>query len=108
MSSAGRATVTGERADLIRALDKQRGLLLKTVRGLTDEQAAQRTTASDLCLGGIVKHVAEVEQRWSDFITAGAAAMGSANWDDESAVQAYLDGFRMLPGETLAGQYRAL
>jgi len=101
MSSAGQATLTGERADLVQALDKHRALLLQTVRGLSDEQAAQRTTASELCLGGIIKHVTAVEKRWAEFITVGAAAMG--RWDDESAVQAYLDGFRMQPGETLAG-----
>ncbi|HEY2641584.1 MAG TPA: DinB family protein [Streptosporangiaceae bacterium] len=103
MSSDERGTLTGERADLTQALDKQRAFLLQTVRGLTDDQAAQHTTASELCLGGIIKHVAAVEQRWADFISVGAAAMGSTAWDDESAVQAYLDGFRMLPGETLAG-----
>ncbi len=103
MSSSARATLSGERADLIQALDKQRAFLLQTVRGLSDEQAAQRTTASELCLGGIIKHVTAVEKRWADFILVGASAMGSTAWDDESAVQAYLDGFRMLPGETLEG-----
>jgi uncharacterized damage-inducible protein DinB len=101
VSSAGKATLTGERADLIQALDTHRALLLRTIQGLSDEQAARRTTASELCLGGIIKHVTAVEQRWADFITVGAAAMG--RWDDEAAVQTYLDGFRMLPGETLAG-----
>jgi uncharacterized damage-inducible protein DinB len=101
VSTAGRATLTGERADLIQTLDKHRALLLQTVRGLTDEQASQRTTASALCLGGIIKHVTGVERGWAGFIRAGAAAMG--RWDDEAHVQDYLDGFRMLPGETLAG-----
>ncbi|MGO8960152.1 MAG: DinB family protein [Streptosporangiaceae bacterium] len=109
MSSSGPATLTGERAELIQTLDKHRGLLLQTVRGLTDAQAAQRTTASELCLGGIIKHVAAVERNWATFITDGAAAMG--RWEDAASVQAYLDGFRMLPGETLAGlieQYEAV
>lgn len=42
---------TGERADLVQTLDKHRNLLRYTVRDLTDEQAAQRTTVSELCLG---------------------------------------------------------
>jgi uncharacterized damage-inducible protein DinB len=92
--------VTGERADLIETLDKHRGFVLHTVRGLTDEQAAQRTTASELCLGGIVKHLTAVEQNWFNFINHGASATG--RWDDEERMQSYLDGFRMLPGETLA------
>jgi uncharacterized damage-inducible protein DinB len=92
--------VAGERADLIETLDKHRGFVLHTVRGLTDEQAAQRTTASELCLGGIVKHLTAVEQNWFNFINHGASATG--RWDDEEGMQTYLDGFRMLPGETLA------
>jgi hypothetical protein len=32
--------------------------LRHTARGLTDEQAAQQTTASELSLGGLIKHVA--------------------------------------------------
>ncbi len=111
MSTAEPGTLTGERADLVQTLDKHRAFLLQTVRGLTDEQAAQRATASELCLGGIIKHVTAVEQSWAGFITDGAHAMGSSTWDDDSAVQAYLDGFRMLPGETLAGlteQYEAV
>lgn len=108
MSTAGPATRTGERADLIEALDKHRAFLLQTVRGLTDEQARERTTVSELCLGGIIKHVTQVERSWAGFITDGAAAMG--RWDDEARFQAWLDGFRMLPGETLAvlvEQYQA-
>ena len=92
--------ITGERGDLIETLDKHRGFVLHTVRGLTDEQAAQRTTASELCLGGIVKHLTAVEQNWLDFINHGASA--TVRWDDEERMQSYLDGFRMLPGETLA------
>ncbi|MGX8903848.1 hypothetical protein ACR820_00950 [Streptomyces netropsis] len=42
----------GERGELLHALSEQRELLLITVRGITDAQAAQRTTASDLTLGG--------------------------------------------------------
>src|SRR5678816_4878444 len=48
-----------ERADLLETLAKHRGFLRQTVQGLTDEQAAQRTTISELCLGGLVKHVAD-------------------------------------------------
>ena len=90
---------TGERADLLSALAKQRHFLRFTARGLTDEQAAERTTASALCVGGAIKHVTQVEQQWIRFIVAGASAMPG----DESSIGAYMDGFRMLEGETLAG-----
>jgi uncharacterized damage-inducible protein DinB len=91
---------TGERADLLQALDNQRGLLRRTTRGLTDEQAARRTTVSELCLGGLIKHVALVEQRWADFILEGPSAMGPGT---EANMTAWMNAFRMLDGETLDG-----
>lgn len=94
-------TLTGEQADFLQTLAKHRGFLRYTTRGMTDEQAAQRTTVSELCLGGIIKHVAAAERQWARFIVEGASAVGS--WEDQGVVQAWLDGFRMLPGETLAG-----
>jgi len=90
---------TGERADLLASLAKQRYFLRYTVRDLTDEQAAQRTTASELCLGGLIKHVTATEQQWIRFIQNGPRVMG---WDD-SRVADWLAGFRMQDGETLAG-----
>ncbi len=94
-------TLTGERADLAESLAKRRGFLRFTCRDMTDEQAALRPTASELCLGGIIKHVTAVERGWAGFIAEGPVAMG--RWDDAERTQAWLDGFRMLPGETLAG-----
>ncbi len=99
MSATG--TMTGERADILQTLAKHRHFLRYTTRDLTDEQAAQRTTVSQLSLGGLIKHVTAVERQWARFIVEGAAAMPS--WQDEAAMQAYADGFRMLPGETLDG-----
>jgi uncharacterized damage-inducible protein DinB len=87
--------LTSERADLLQTLDKHRGFLRYTVRELTDEQAAQRPTASELCLGGLVKHVARTERAWMQFAVGGADAMQQ---DPDWA-----NGFRMVEGETLAG-----
>ncbi|HEY2688882.1 MAG TPA: DinB family protein [Streptosporangiaceae bacterium] len=97
MSTAG----STEHADLLKALASQRNFLRRTVQGLTDEQAAERTTVSDLCLGGIIKHVAFTERQWARFIKEGPAAMSYGG--DEASASSWLDGFRMLPGETLAG-----
>ena len=94
------ATVTGERADLLASLARQRHFLRYTTRGLTDDQARQRTTASELSLGGLIKHVTAVEGRWAGFITGGAQAMGGGRSADPDA---WSQGFRMLEGETLAG-----
>lgn len=91
-------TTAGERADLLETLAKHRALLRGTVRGLTNEQAAQRTTVSELCLGGLIKHVSATERGWASFIIGGAAAMRDAAGGEDWAA-----GFRMLDGETLAG-----
>ena len=92
--------VAGERTDLLQALGEQRHFLRYTVRGLTDEQAAQRTTVSELCLGGLIKHVALTEKQWANFIVGGPSAMSGADGSNQAE---RADGFRMLDGETLAG-----
>ncbi len=88
--------LTGERAELVGMLDTRRWFLRHTVRDLTDAQAAQRTTASELCLGGLIKHVTGVEERWMRFAVGGAEAMQRDQVD-------WVGQFRMLEGETLAG-----
>lgn len=90
---------TGERADLLEALAAHRDFLRQTLRGLTDEQARKRTTVSELCLGGLVKHVAAVESRWVDFIEGGPEAMGGGSANEAE----WAEGFRPLPDETVAG-----
>ncbi|MDQ4103477.1 MAG: DinB family protein [Actinomycetota bacterium] len=102
MTPTGKIAVTPERTDLLETLAKHRYLLRFTVRDLTDEQAAQRTTASELCLGGLIKHVANTEQKWMDFVLRGPKAFGSGAADDWS-VDAWGEEFRMLAGETLTG-----
>jgi len=97
--SAPSAAPAGERADLLEALAVHRGFLRQTVRGLTEEQARQRTTVSALTLGGLVKHVAATERQWADFIEQGPAAF--ATGPDAQVVWA--GGFQLLPDETLAG-----
>jgi uncharacterized damage-inducible protein DinB len=105
MSTETPPATIGERADLLDALAKSRYFLRFTLRDLTDEQAAKRSTVSELCLGGIIKHVAEVESNWVDFILRGpharphASEESNAEWNAED----WLAKFRMLPGETVTG-----
>jgi uncharacterized damage-inducible protein DinB len=94
-TSTEQKTLTGERADLLETLQKHRGFLRYTVRDLTDAQAAERTTVSQLCLGGLIKHVTTVEHRWAEFAVGGATAMESVPTDWEGQ-------FRMNPDDTLA------
>jgi uncharacterized damage-inducible protein DinB len=92
---------TGERADLLQALAKQRYFLRFTLRDLTDEQAAVRSTASELCLGGLIKHVADTERRWIDFILDGPAAMSGGGAGNAWDMQAWAANFRMAPEDTI-------
>lgn len=94
---------TGERADLLAMLAKHRHFLRFTTRGLSDEQAGMRTTASELCLGGLIKHVASVERNWAAFLLEGPSAMGDFTDMTEEDWAKRADEFRMLPGETLDG-----
>src|SRR6478609_7324969 len=88
------STLSRERTDLLESLARHRWFLRFTVQGLTDEQAALRPTASALCLGGLIKHVAETERQWMDFAVGGAQAMmaGGSNEVDWNSR------FEMAPG----------
>lgn len=101
--AAPEPAVTGERADLLEALAKQRHFLRFTTRDLTDEQAGRRTTASELCLGGLIKHVTAVERAWARFVLDGPSAMPDFTAMTDADRARRTDEFRMLPGETLAG-----
>jgi uncharacterized damage-inducible protein DinB len=96
---SGGAELGQERADLLETLRKHRFFLRFTARDLTDEQAASRTTASTLTVGGLIKHVAEMEEKWAGFIVDGPEAIGVPSDGDFSD---WADSHRMLPGETLA------
>src|SRR5580658_3507205 len=91
--------VTGERADLLSALGKQRHFMRYPARGLSDEQAAQRTTVSELTLGGLIKHVTITEGNWARFIVEGPSVKA---FDSADARATFLSGFRMTEDETLA------
>ncbi|MFF5522837.1 DinB family protein [Streptomyces coeruleorubidus] len=86
-------TTSPEKTDLSQALAEQRELLLITVRGLTDAQAAQRTTVSELTLGGIVKHLAQGEEAWTRIMTKGDGELPDGMLD--------MGQYRMAEGETL-------
>ncbi|MGA6154282.1 DinB family protein [Stenotrophomonas sp. NPDC087984] len=110
-------TLDGERADLLAELAAARSALTTTVRGLGDERAGERPTASALCLGGLIKHVAAIEEGWLRFVLEGPSALrydlpDGVTWADLAAGTAQeipqwaIDNqtnFQMLPGETLAG-----
>jgi hypothetical protein len=102
-TGASGAPASTERTDLLDALAGARRFLRYTTRGLTDEQAAQRTTVSELCLGGLIKHLAACERGWARFIVTGSSALGDASAMTEADYAERANQFRLLPGETLDG-----
>lgn len=85
--------VADEREGLLAYLAQQRDLLRIAVHGITDEQARATPSASRLCLGGLVKHVALTERGWIDTVLQ-RYRPGSP--DD------YAAGFRLTDDESLA------
>jgi len=88
--------VTDERQALLAFLAQQRAALRNAAYGLTDEQARMATTAGELSIGGLVKHVAGAETGWIDRVLRCDQA-------DPTDYAGYLAGFRMQPDETLGG-----
>jgi hypothetical protein len=86
---------TDERDLLLGYVDQQRAVLHLTAYGLTDEQARTPAAApSPLTVGGLVKHVALVEQNWIDMVLEHERP---ATAEDD-----YVANFTMRPDETLA------
>lgn len=108
--------IDAERTALINTLTTVRTTLTNTVRGLSDEQLGERPTVSTLCLGGLIKHVAAMEEMWLRFALEGPSAMNYAlpdgvTWADIASGTArefpqwmidHQNNFEMLPGDTLA------
>lgn len=89
-------TTTRERTDLLETLAKHRGFLRQTIEGMDDEQIRLRSTVSELCLGGIVKHVTAMESTWREFMCSGAEAFS------HTSPESYAAEWRVEPGETAA------
>ncbi|MEU8271599.1 DinB family protein [Sphaerisporangium sp. NPDC049002] len=111
------STLDAERGELLAELATVRSALTNTIRGLSDERLAERPTVSALCLGGLIKHVASIEEGWMRFVAEGPSAMrydlpDGVTWADLAAGTArevpqwaidHQNDFLMLPGDTPAG-----
>lgn len=97
-------SLTGERADILDFLAKHRYFLRYTAEGLSDEQANTRSTVSALTVGGLIKHVTEVERGWADFAQTGGkqSTPEETEYTPERIAQ-WENQFRLTEGETLAG-----
>ncbi|MEU0560626.1 DinB family protein [Dactylosporangium sp. NPDC006015] len=83
--------VADERSGLLAFLDQQRQGVRIAAFGLTDEQARLAPAASTLSVGGLVKHLAQMERSW-------VATM----LQRPSPAVDYEDGFVLRADETLA------
>lgn len=110
MTTEQSQTVPTETDDLLNVLAERRSFLLHTSQGLSDEQARLTPTASELCIGGLIKHVSAMESQWMDFVLGGAAAMPQAEWESYAeggeppagVIEDFHAQFRLLPEESLA------
>ncbi len=88
-----------ERQALLVTLAMRRDFLRRTVQAITEEQARLRPTASELCLAGIVKHVAAQEEQWIDFMVNGTSAI--PDFDPSADQDHWADEFTPGDDETL-------
>jgi uncharacterized damage-inducible protein DinB len=96
--AATKSTSIGERDELLQMLAEQRNTFLIALRGIGTAQASARTTASDLTLGGLLKHLLRGETVWTQIITAGDGALPEGMLDleqyyfrDDDALAVLLD-----------------
>jgi uncharacterized damage-inducible protein DinB len=85
-----------ERELLLAYIAQQRDGIRNAAYGLTDKQARLAPSASSLSIGGLIKHVADMEKGWIDMVLQ---RDGGSPEDQESD---YEDNFRLGPDETLA------
>jgi uncharacterized damage-inducible protein DinB len=83
--------VGDERDALLAFLAQQRLAVRTAAHGLTDAEAEATPSASSLSVGGIVKHLAQVERNWAGLILQSSG----------SDANAYFDGFRFARGDSL-------
>jgi hypothetical protein len=89
--------LTDEKQLLLGYIAQQRDGIRYAAFGLTDAQGRLTPTKSSLSIGGLVKHVTEMEQGWLDMVLQRQRPVSAA---DEQA--SYEDNFRMRDDETLA------
>ncbi|MEU9061264.1 DUF664 domain-containing protein [Streptomyces sp. NPDC048430] len=73
--------MTPETEGILRALREARRLLLITVRDTTDTQLTERSTVSELTLGGILNHLTRGERVWTHILTDATGRTPDGMWD---------------------------
>jgi uncharacterized damage-inducible protein DinB len=88
--------VADERDGLLAFLAQQRYVLRLTAYGLTDEQLRATPCASQLSVGGLIKHVAKCERGWIDTVLQRDRGLSM-----EEAQAEYETDFQLVAGETI-------
>ncbi|MFD4690757.1 DinB family protein [Streptomyces sp. NPDC058463] len=73
--------MTPETEGILTALRDARRLLLITVQDITDTQVAERSTVSELTLGGILNHLTQGERVWTHIMTDTSGRTPDGMWD---------------------------
>ncbi|MCX5413390.1 DUF664 domain-containing protein [Streptomyces sp. NBC_00059] len=73
--------MTPETEGLLTALREARRLLLITTQGASDAQLTERSTVSELTLGGILNHLTRAERVWTHILTDTTGRTPDGMWD---------------------------
>lgn len=98
---AGQVSPHGTEMDLLLGFIAQQRYAMKlTAYGLTDEQARQSPSASELSVGGLIKHTIAMERGWMNTVL-----QQHGTFEEEMAQ--YAEDFTFKPEDTLEGLYAA-
>ncbi|MBF9072219.1 DinB family protein [Streptacidiphilus fuscans] len=84
-----------ERDALLNFVEAQSAAVRRAVGGLSREQLTAQPTVSELTLGGLVKHLAEMESNWVRVILAGREPLVTRD------TSTWSDSFRLVEGEEI-------
>jgi uncharacterized damage-inducible protein DinB len=99
--------VADERSALREYLAYHQSAFFAVAYGLTDEQARQTPTVSELSIGGLIKHVTGMQRTWMSRVAAAPDAPPKDPRSFDEIAKDFGDQHVMRPDETLDGLLRA-
>jgi uncharacterized damage-inducible protein DinB len=100
--------VADERSALREYLAYHQSAFFAVAYGLTDEQARMTPTVSDLSIGGLVKHAAEMQRNWMARVAAAPDAPPRDPRPFDQIAKDIADQHTMRADETLGGLLKTL
>jgi uncharacterized damage-inducible protein DinB len=100
--------VADERSALREYLAYHQSAFFAVVYGLTDEQARMTPTVSELSIGGLVKHAAEMQRNWMARVAAAPDAPPRDPRPFDQIAKNFADQHTMRADETLDGLLKTL